>query len=183
MTRVLCRRFLRGNIDQEEWDFRRKQPMTMAGPLSLRPFLDRDWYREGGAFNVNIAIGFFYHTLPFMPLGSAAALAPGDPLPSVEQLLSPARFFLRCNMIKQQSIEYMAHPYFFERLRAAIQAGIHRHAERVAKWQEHNSRQAEDGDDEEAFSAIKQAQLGHILSHGGSSIGNVSTLNYQEERG
>lgn len=174
MTRVLCRRFIRGDIDQEEWEFRRKEPMSTGGPLSLRPLLDQNWFKQGGASNLNLAIGFFYYTLPFMPLGSASALAPDDPLPTLDQLLSSARFFLRCNMIKQQAIKHITSPYFFEKSRAALSSRIISHMERAANWQKCSMGLGED-DDEKIFSAIEQTHVSPVMSHGGSSIGNVGS--------
>lgn len=48
MARVLCQRYLQGKMSQEEWEFRKAEPMINAGPLNLRPFLDSEWFKNGG---------------------------------------------------------------------------------------------------------------------------------------
>lgn len=37
LTRLLCRRYIKGDIDAEEWEFRKREPMMSAGPSNLRP--------------------------------------------------------------------------------------------------------------------------------------------------
>lgn len=63
LTRVLCRRYLRGDISEEEWEFRKKEPMFTAGPINLRPYLDKNWLEQGGISNVSLAINFYRYPL------------------------------------------------------------------------------------------------------------------------
>ncbi|KAL5503782.1 hypothetical protein ACEPAH_7853 [Sanghuangporus vaninii] len=74
-TRVLyrCRRKSSSSrrrlpeISDTEWEHRRIQPMHYAGPLNLRPYLDRRWYVAGGASNVCMAVGSYHIVLLCMP--------------------------------------------------------------------------------------------------------------------
>ncbi|KAL5485657.1 hypothetical protein ACEPAI_6698 [Sanghuangporus weigelae] len=54
-------------VSDIEWEYRRVQPMHFAGPLNLRPYLDRRWYDAGGASNVCMAVGSYHIVLPCMP--------------------------------------------------------------------------------------------------------------------
>ena len=67
LTRMVHRRYLRGEMSQEEWEDRRRQPMHFTGPLNLRPFMDEEWQKKGGATEIALAIDFYECTLPFMP--------------------------------------------------------------------------------------------------------------------
>jgi hypothetical protein len=172
LTRVLCRRYIRGDIDQDEWGYRRKEPMTTAGSLNLRPFLNQQWFEQGGSTNVSLYVSFFFYTLPFMPLGSSFDLAPGDSLPEFQYLLSPARFWLRCSSIMQQSRSFRSHPLFpycsmLDRVGARREAALH--------WERHRDNQ--ETLDHHIVPSMEQGGLyGLVMSHGGSSLGNVSFL-------
>ncbi|RDB21134.1 hypothetical protein Hypma_011674 [Hypsizygus marmoreus] len=168
LTRVLCRRYLSGDIDKNEWEYRRKEPMTTGGPLNLRPFLDRSWYERGGIGDVSLKIGFFFRTLPFMPLGSASKLAPGDTLPDVQDMLSLPRFLLRCRSVQQQANRLVNHPLFLHISTARSQASISRLKVVVSQWK-NKLEQAADHD-------IPVPDQGLVLSHGGSSMGNLDHL-------
>lgn len=74
MTRVLCRRYLRGEIGEKEWEYRKRQPMHIWGPLNLRPYMDQQWYKNGGAGEVGLNVGYLHCILPFMPLGSSGEI-------------------------------------------------------------------------------------------------------------
>lgn len=172
-TRVLCRRFLRGEISKEEWDFRRKEPMTTGGPLNLRPYLDRQWFEQGGSSNLCVSIGFFFHTLPFMPLGSASKLTSGDAMPSYAELLSPQRFLLRCSMVKKQAVALIKHPLFLDMLAVRGPLRLERIRKTAQEWRAGKVQ----ANDNRLLSPIEQAQNhGPIMSHGGSSFGNVRDL-------
>ncbi|KAL5526131.1 hypothetical protein ACEPAG_7469 [Sanghuangporus baumii] len=74
-TRVLyrCRRESSSSrrrpdeVSDIEWEHSRVQPMHFAGPLNLRPYLDRKWYDAGGASNVCMSVGSYHIILPCMP--------------------------------------------------------------------------------------------------------------------
>lgn len=172
LTRVLCRRWIRGDISPAEWEFRRTQPMYNAGPLNLRPFLDRQWYEQGGAENVAVSIGFFFYTLPFMPLGSASRLAIGDQLPSFEALLSVKRFFYRSRLLRQEAVRLLKHPLFLDLGAARMPARLERISNMAIEWRKSQPSRSDVEDGE--ISVQGQAQYGPVVAHGGSSFGNVS---------
>jgi len=141
--------------------------MVTGGPLNLRPFLDRDWYKSGGSSNVSLAIGFFSLRLPFMPLGSAMNLKPGDSLPGIQDLLSFQRFLLRSRSIKEQSLNLAKHPLFLPVSASRSQASLERLKDVARNWQERQG---------EAAVHIPVMEQSPVLTHSGSSLGNVSQL-------
>lgn len=172
LTRVLCRRYINGHISNEEWEYRKKEPMTTGGPLNLRPFLDREWFERGGSNNVSLSISFFLNTLPFMPLGLASTIKPGDALPPFPALLTPARFLLRCNIAKQQARRFIQHPRFLEIAGARAQSRVDRLQGVAVQWKSHHEHHTLNPP---TISVPDQgATYGPVFSHGGSSLGNVS---------
>ncbi|KAJ7046866.1 hypothetical protein C8F04DRAFT_1061993 [Mycena alexandri] len=174
MARVLSRRYVRGEIDAEEWEFRKKQPYHTAGPIDLRPLLDKSWYKNGGQTNVSVNIGYFYFTLGFMSL-SSANLAPGDSAPEFSKLMSPERFWLRCNRMKHLASVYLNHPLFFEIGEARLAGKITNRRQVAAKWEKDPQSYVRPGEVEEHnVSAIDQVKFGSVMSHGWSSYGDMS---------
>ncbi|KAF8892521.1 hypothetical protein BD779DRAFT_1389516, partial [Infundibulicybe gibba] len=176
LARVLCRRFLRGEITLPEWEFRRREPMTTSSPINLRPFLDSQWLRSGGENSVGVAVGFWAFTLPFMPLGLASNLAPGDSMPTFRTLLSPDRFLLRCNIVKRQSTGLMEHPFFLEMLEGRLPERARRVKDTFLNYRRHISSGNLNVDDR-PIPVSEQAKNNLVATHGGSSFGNVR--NYQ----
>ncbi|KIK65679.1 hypothetical protein GYMLUDRAFT_39184 [Collybiopsis luxurians FD-317 M1] len=201
-TRVLLRRRLRTltrrhgrsthgsddeDIDDHEWAFRRRQPMMVGGPANLRPYLDPDWYTNGGEGNVVLSISFFFFTLPFMPLGEAgvliddlAAAGSGDwneEVPYFDKLLSRARFLLRSNMIRTQSAEVFRHQRFLDISVARMPGRIERTRGTALLWRDGVSRPIVSRS-EASIPAPDQPQAigGAVLTHGGSSFGNADHL-------
>ncbi|KDR81680.1 hypothetical protein GALMADRAFT_239796 [Galerina marginata CBS 339.88] len=174
LTRVLLRRYLRGELDEEEWNFRKSEPMSSAGPLNLRPLLDKEWIQAGGLSNVCLSIGFYTFSLPFMPLGSASRLRPGVEMPSLESLLSKKRFLLRSKSVKDQAEKYLRHPLFMEfaatsspaRVQSTKVVGVH--------WRNYKAPPKHLSD--KPMSLMEQASAGLVLGNGGSSMGNVDFL-------
>ncbi|KAE9404532.1 hypothetical protein BT96DRAFT_989351 [Gymnopus androsaceus JB14] len=188
------------DIDDDEWTYRRRQPMLTAGPANLRPYLDREWYAAGGAENVSLSITFFFFTLPFMPLGESGLLADGDGssvslaatshqsgsdktvdtnmdvvLPPFEKMLSRKRFLLRCNLIRTQASELFRHPRFLD-------VGLGRMPERIEwsragalAWRDVGGKRSPTGS---PIPAQEQSQIvgGAVSTHGGSSFGNSDRL-------
>lgn len=171
LARVLCRRRIRGEIDSSEWDFRRKEPMLTAGPLNLRNYLDKTWYNNGGNEIVAVMIGFFFFNLPFLPLGSASFLAPGDRMPEFQDLLSLKRFVYRSLLIRKQAERDLRNPLFIEIGAAYKPARIQRIRSVAEEWQRSKSRPSSEF---VPISPIEQIKLGPVMAHGGSSFGNVS---------
>lgn len=127
ISRVLHRRRFRVDengkplIDDEEWEYRRRQPMHFGGPVNFRPYLNRGWYESGGAGEVCLAITFSFSVLPSMPAQDAKyAIAMGgdetrsDNAPSFSALLSPERFLYRALLANAQTKAQLKHPLFFE---------------------------------------------------------------------
>ncbi|CAA7267551.1 unnamed protein product [Cyclocybe aegerita] len=175
-ARTLLRRYLRGDIKEGEWEFRTKEPMFSAGPLNMRPFLDKSWIDAGGFFSVCVSIGFFFYLLPFMPLGAGAKLrpGPGPQLPTFEEQLSSQRFFLRSRSIRKQADNYFRHPLFVELGEVNLPHRIARIQPVAVQWRR-------DGLpphilDDRPLSPKEQAATGFILGNGGSSMGNVDLL-------
>ncbi|KAJ7774921.1 hypothetical protein B0H16DRAFT_1508866 [Mycena metata] len=173
MARVLSRRYVRGEIGAEEWDFRKKQPYHTAGPIDLRPFLDKSWYRNGGQTNVSLNIGFFYFTLGFTSLGPPN-LAPGDSPPEFGELMTPERFWLRCNRMKKLASVYLNHPLLFEIGEARLADKITNSRQVAAKWEKDPESYVRPGEvEEQNVSAIDQIKRGTVMSHGWSSFKDV----------
>ncbi|KAF7304819.1 hypothetical protein MKEN_01196000 [Mycena kentingensis (nom. inval.)] len=166
LARLLCRRFLRGEISAEEWEFRRRQPSHTAGPINLRPYLDRKWFEAGGSDNVSVYIGYFYFTSGFTPL---PRLQPGDALPGVTDIMSTGRFLLRCNKMKDLAAKYLRHPLFFEIGEARLMNKVVRLRELVKRETAPSATEVE----QHNVSPMEQADYGTVMSHGWSTFGNT----------
>ncbi|KAJ3915996.1 hypothetical protein F5877DRAFT_47500 [Lentinula edodes] len=187
VARVLLRRRLRTfeDIDDDEWAYRRREPMMTGGPANLRPYLDQNWYSRGGAGNVCLSISYFFFTLPFMPIGEVGELADGNnegissgdiKIPPFEKMLSRARFLLRCNNIRSQASEIFHHPRFLDIHVARIPMRIKRcrHAALVFR---NDIIRPEVGSDA-LIPPLEQPEAGGgaVIAHGGSSFGNSDHL-------
>ncbi|KAF7338232.1 hypothetical protein MVEN_02048400 [Mycena venus] len=173
LSRLLCRRYVRNEISTEEWQFRKKEPYHTAGPINLRPFLDKTWYDGGGHSNVSVNIGYFYFTLGFTPLGPAN-LAPGDSVPEFSELMSPKRFLLRCNQMKTLASRYLKHPLFFEIGAARLAGKIEMQKTVAAKWGNNSKSFVRSGEVEENnVSPAEQAERGAVHAHGWSTYGGM----------
>jgi hypothetical protein len=171
LTRVLLRQYLCGKISDDEWEFRKREPMSHAGPWNLRPFLDKDWVEAGGLANVCLSIGFIAFSLPYMPLGSASTMRPGMSLPSYGELLSLRRFILRSKAIRDQSVCYMKHPLFLELAAFSLPGQVARLAGVAQQWRKSKGPPAHFND--KSLTPAEQASPGLVISTGGTSIGNV----------
>ncbi|KAJ8517557.1 hypothetical protein ONZ45_g5259 [Pleurotus djamor] len=165
LTRVICRRYVRGEMSEEEWSKRRVQPVHTGGPLNLRPYLDKEWLKAGGNATMGCAIGFFWYTLPFMPLGQAFHLKPGDDLPSFAELLSHDRFILRSHLVKKQSNHVFKHPLFVGIAKAYSRERVKRVTEVVDNFSNTSTSKRP--------TSFKPP---FVLSFSGSSMGNVELL-------
>ncbi|KAI0374887.1 hypothetical protein BV20DRAFT_1010609 [Pilatotrama ljubarskyi] len=138
-TRFLHRRYLRGDIPEEEWEYRRRQPMHYGGPLNLRPHLDEEWQRKGGASEVSIMIDYYDCTLPFMPspygTRKDASVPRVDGAPPFSALLSRARFFYRAKLARQQLARAVKHPLLLEIAHARQPLYLLRKKRIVTHWQ------------------------------------------------
>ncbi|KAG2152768.1 hypothetical protein DEU56DRAFT_907944 [Suillus clintonianus] len=177
LARVLCRRYLRGQILEEEWEYRKRQPMHFTGGLNLRPYQDMDWFQTGGSGDVGINISFFWYNLPFMPLGEmskgdASKLELVDGAPDFPALMSFDRFLLRCANVKAQAQKVFKHPRFVD----ICTAGHDRVAstrEVALKWLEMNDGGLPE-DDHEGIMPVQS--LNPIITQIGSTLGNMETV-------
>ena len=179
MTRVLYRRYLRGEISEEEWAYRKRQPYRTVGSLNLRPYLDKPWYERGGGGEFMLSIRMFAYQLPFMTLGGtephqyhAQELSNGAP--PFSDLLTFDRFLHRAGLIKKQANAFFNHPLFPEIMRATGLGFAHR----ARRFRNHLEARAANGtgtqgnsDEEEEILAV--TDMPATIAHGGSSLGNV----------
>ncbi|KIJ61883.1 hypothetical protein HYDPIDRAFT_158855 [Hydnomerulius pinastri MD-312] len=173
MARVLCRRYLRGEIGEEEWNYRKRQPMHFYGPLNLRPYLDNEWLKKGGAGEVGLNISFFHFVLPFMPLGTCdltSDLVNGAP--SFASLMSFKRFLHRSALVKSQSEKLFRHPRF-------VDISVAAHVDRIEPSRVAALDWVQQGEERRHRENARLEWVGTndpILAQGGSSLGNMDTL-------
>ncbi|TFK55121.1 hypothetical protein OE88DRAFT_1001759 [Heliocybe sulcata] len=183
LARVLHRR--RGVLSEEEWQWRRRQPMHNGGPLNLRPFLDREWLAKGGEAEAMLAISFFWHTLPFMP-SLPEPDRDADGAQFFSQVMSRERFFYRCRLIKKQADGFLKHPLFLEIANARLPGRIERTRSSTLNWMKTNGTLTKELEDVFRNSPSMQSD-GHtrpkttlwdglVITHGGSSMGNMDAL-------
>ncbi|KAI0636975.1 hypothetical protein C8Q77DRAFT_1215834 [Trametes polyzona] len=139
LTRLLHRRYLRGDIFLEEWEYRRRQPMHYGGPVNLRPYLDEEWQRAGGVSEMLLMIDYYDCTLPFMPSPYGARRDAGVPrvdgAPPYSALLSRPRFFHRASLAKQQLARTVRHPLLLEIAHARQPLYVTRKKKIAVHWQ------------------------------------------------
>ncbi|KAG1794191.1 uncharacterized protein HD556DRAFT_1371530 [Suillus plorans] len=175
MARVLCRRYLRGQISEEEWEYRKRQPMYVLGPVNLRPYQDKDWFETGGSGDVGVGIGTVQYVLPFMPLGDMSRGDPSrleliDGAPDFPALMSFDRFLLRCANVKAQAQKLLEHPRLVDICTSTVRLHWTPFGREIAsKWlKTRDSVQLEDGD-----KSISVQSLDPIYTQGGATLGNM----------
>ncbi|KAF9234342.1 hypothetical protein BU15DRAFT_79093 [Melanogaster broomeanus] len=182
MTRVLYRRYLRGEIDEKEWEYRKKQPHIYRGPLNLRPYLDHQWFSKGGAGEFFLAINFFFLQLPFMTLGVTTQqhrddLALSNGAPPFANLLTFNRFLHRANMVKRQAANFFNHPLFLEIASVEPITRLEGIRIRALEW----LKSVEEGTTADDTEVLAPADFpGITWAHGGSSIGNLDEISAVE---
>ncbi|KAF9231622.1 hypothetical protein BU15DRAFT_55916 [Melanogaster broomeanus] len=182
MTRVLYRRYLRGEIDEKEWEYRKKQPHINGGPLNLRPYLDQQWFSKGGAGEFFLAISFLLYQLPFMTLGVTTQqhrddLALSNGAPPFANLLTFNRFLHRANMVKRQAANFFNHPLFLEIASAAPIVQVEYKRSGALEW----LKSIEEGTTADDTEVLAPADFpGITWAHGGSSIGNLDEVSAVE---
>lgn len=169
MARVLYRRYLRGEISEEEWEQRKAEPVHSAGPMTLRPFVDREWLESGGLTEVFVCISYFRVKLPFMPTVQSAVKELVNGAPSYRTLMSLDRFLFRCNYIKQQIDFYSRHPLFVDLAEEFLIAHVAVKRRSVSHW--HAAQRGETV----AHDGSGHPNHGHpvLIAYGWSSMGNV----------
>ncbi|KAJ7066375.1 hypothetical protein C8F01DRAFT_699069 [Mycena amicta] len=176
MSRVLHRRVKRGEMPLDEWESRLRSPMHTGGPLNLRPFLVPDWQQAGGLTEINLCIGFFVMSLPFLPY--ARPENPTDPTsfptdstlaPPLSSLLSRDRFWLRTTISKQRALATYRHQLFLELLGVNNPLRVARGRSFAEAW-----RKIQAG--EEVAPLPELAPDAMVFTHIGSSMGNMDHI-------
>ena len=180
MTRVLYRRYLRGEISEGEWAYRKRQPHISGGPINLRPYLDKTWLAKGGGGEFMLSLGLFFYELPFMTLGTTAEqersqlCVLSDGAPPFSDLLTFDRFLHRAGLIKKQAAAFFGHPLFFEITRAAALEEITQTRLDILQWMKHietaNDHDTHENSDDEALAV---ADIPMVWALGGFSAGDV----------
>ena len=177
MTRVLYRRYLRGEISEEEWIYRKRQPHISGGPLSFRPFLDKTWLANGGGGEFMLSLGLFFYELPFMTLGQTAEQqrshlrALSDGAPPFSDLLTFDRFLHRTGLIKKQAAAFFGHPLFFEIVHAASLQQIEYTRLHALQWMQRIDNHDTHGSSDDEV--LTMSDIPMVWAFGGSSAGNV----------
>jgi hypothetical protein len=171
MSRILHRRYARGEISQEDWEYRLRQPTHTGGPLNLRPFLDKKWLTAGGQQEVNICISFFFLTMPFMP-GAASAQLDSTGAPPLSATLSRQRFLWRAAQIKKQMSNFVKNPLFCEMTLARGPSRVARVRDMVLQWRAIQEGRA--APSQHGKSTVTAGAFGAVMQCGGSSMGVVS---------
>ena len=172
---MLHRRYLRGEINEEEWRWYRTEPFNAAGPFNFRPFLDREWY-ESGAGVVMLGIGPYFITIPSTPTVPSGWLSQHrseleNGTPPFSALLIQDRFVQRAQVVKKQFKHMLTQPLLFEIATApSLERAIACKAA-VEKW-----RKLQAGEKLEETDRPIQDYLAnsYIFHQGGASLGNVS---------
>lgn len=177
-SRLLHRRYIRGEIGKEEWEWRRIQPCNTRGPVNYRPYLDKDWYDNGGSEAVGLFINYFFFTHPFMPSVSDEWIANNqhtleDGAPPFSALLSQGRFVLRSNIIKQQFKKLLTHPLLLEIASARLPMGMPFRKQAGKLWM----RIREGGELDEPEKHVSSVLTDDVIYHnGGVSMGNIDSM-------
>ena len=184
MTRVLYRRYLRGEISEEEWGYRKRQPHISGGPINFRPFLDKGWLKKGGGGEFMLSLSVFFYQLPFMTLGETAEQQPhqrsvlSDGAPPFSDLLTFDRFLHRTGLLKKQATAFFSHPLFFEIERAAMLAEIEYARPVALQWMKRvesaNGHDAHGNSDDEGVLAVTDFPT--VWAFGGFSNGDVRVV-------
>jgi len=175
-ARLLLKHYLQGKIDEDEWDFRKKEPMYSFDVLNLRPLLEPDWLAAGGIDHVCVAIGFSHYSISFLPLGKAAELKPGMTLPEVGNLLTRDRFLYRAKLVQNQAKVRLGSPISLEFGESMMcqQRIVESTRERALLWKASMTGIPSVLSDR-VMTPMERA-AGLLVCNGGSNIGNVSYL-------
>jgi len=149
-ARVLLRRYLRNEIGEEEWKWRRREGMCSAGPVNLKRFFENGDY-------IGVALGFYHCSIGFLPVGG---------------LLTRERFVFRAREVKKQKKRYLESGLCLEIGDAFLRRRKRVEMARVVGREWMRERE----DEEKVVRAMDQAGSGFVLCNGGSSMGNVDGL-------
>lgn len=174
-ARVLHRQYARGEISLERWEQMRREPHHVCGPVNIRSFLNPDWFMKGGKGDLCLSIGFFHVTLPYVPLGDVDPNSHSEGLepPALSSMLSSARFFLRCNIIRRQMAALVQDPLFLDINNIRAQERAQAKREVLQQWR---VIQQASGTAEPIIPSrdVSHLSTSMVFAHGYSTMGNVS---------
>ena len=177
MTRVLYRRYLRGEISEEEWTYRKRQPCVGGGPISLRPFLDKTWFQRGGGGESMMSISIFPMQLPFMTLGETTEQHQhflSDGAPPFSDLLTFNRFLHRTGLVKKQLMTFLNHPLLLEIVHATGVAETEQMRFDALQWKKRvEAANGHDTDGNSDHDVLAVSDLPMVWAFSASSAGNV----------
>ncbi|KAF8625784.1 hypothetical protein AX15_005174 [Amanita polypyramis BW_CC] len=107
-----------------------------------------------------------------MPLGMASHISPGDELPAYSELLSTGRFVLRSKLVRKQATQLFEHPLFLDIVAARLPQRAQAGREIALTWEKATSQYH----DANPIPVTEQSRDGFVLSHGGSSMGNLDKI-------
>ena len=154
----------------------RTQPFHSAGPINFRPFLDREWYENGGAEMVMLGINFYFIPIPSIPTLPDEWLAQHqseleDGTPPFSALLSRDRFVRRAQGVKNEFKYMLTHPLLFEIATAPSPERAVAGKAAAEKWKKLQAGERLGELDKSALGFLADDYLFHM---GGASLGNVS---------
>ncbi|KAG9311988.1 hypothetical protein JVU11DRAFT_7259 [Chiua virens] len=177
ISRLLCRRYLRGEISEGEWEYRKRQPMLFIGLVNLRSHFDPDWFCNGGSGEIGLNFSFHQHVLPFMPLGAMAnkkdELELINGAPRFQDLMSFGRFLLRCEWVKSRGEKLFRNPRFLEICIATHNSALETNKSKAANWRRSGERARSSA---EALEPLPLENLGPVFTQRGSSLGNMDCM-------
>ncbi|KDQ60978.1 hypothetical protein JAAARDRAFT_569112 [Jaapia argillacea MUCL 33604] len=176
LSRLLHRRYFRGDMSKAEWEYRKRQPTHLRCPMSLRPHLNKQWQDKGGSNGISLTSNALDVSLPFIPSCDAIEASHlVDGAPPFHSLLSSARFFWRCNLIKEQTSRILRHPLHLESAARIFPLRIDACRASALSWEEtQNSGRRLPGDD--VLCPLANPVDTVVMAHGGSSIGNLDAV-------
>lgn len=158
-ARLTLRLRAQGLITDAEWQEKIRQPSHFGGPINLRPYLDAEWYKSGGATRGLSAISMYHITLPSIPVAGLNEYATFD------QLLSKKQFSFMCKLARKQSDKFLNHPLLVEFAELTRNSFASRSKSVAMRW-----RAASAGHP----ALPPEVTRPYILCNGCSTLGNVS---------
>lgn len=150
----------------EEWELRKREPMHMGGPISLRYKMPKEWRNAGGMRQYFTFVSVHQYTLPRMPTCE-------EKNPTYRELMSRKAFYNRCLLTQKKMNDYLMHPMLHDMSEIKYMSRLETR-KRFALLSEEKSRGVWDPQKFEDLANVDKPSL--IFSAFGSSFGSVSRL-------